>query len=41
VLHKYGDLLYNGVKQATQEQLRPFKQALEDCPEEGLLEEFA
>jgi cullin 3 len=25
VLHKHGDMLYNGVRQATVEQLRPFK----------------
>lgn len=29
VLNKYGDLLYNGVKQATVEQLKPFKSVLE------------
>jgi len=41
VLHKYGDLLYNGVKQATVEQLKPFKNILEQCPEDQLLKEFS
>jgi len=40
VLHKHGELLYNGVKQITIEMLQPIVQQLIDTPDESLLTTF-
>ena len=37
VLHKHGELLYNGVKNTTVELLQPIVESLILCSEEGLL----
>lgn len=40
VLHKYGELLYNGVQDVVKEHLREVAQSCVDCPDDRLLDEL-